>query len=222
MSMNSFSANKVRSFKMEVGGAMNVYGLKPVVTLPIGFSMDVAALPYKDNVIPAGTPFVYDDLNMVALPHYAFGVQSPVAAAGTTVQVYKGFEGTRAKVGMVLMALPATFDDVTETGTGVTITAIDSSDPTYDVLTLSATLGALAQDDILVEATAAGTSAKIKVLPTATSFADIPSMGDEELQLVDLVHQGNVIYTRRIPPIHPAIRAYMVANQYIVRFWGGR
>ena len=137
------------------------------------------------------------------------------------MQVKKDFEGTRARVGMVLMHLPNDVTDLDYTGTGVTVTAIDDSNADYDVLTLSAAVGALAVDDILVEASAVGSGATIKVIPTATSFADIPCYGDEQTQLVDLVHICNVIYARRCAPVHPMIRNYMNTHGYFVRFYDG-
>ncbi len=199
--MGTFNYNKIRGggVKEFLGGSRDVYGGKAEITLPTGYSVPLDELitgnAYKPNCIPAGTPFSVDDENKIARPHYAFGVHSPVGAAETTIQVFKGFEGTRAKVGMNIMLLPATTEDVTATGTGVTITAVDSTNEWFDILTVSAAVGALAQGDILVEASAAGAGATIKVIPTATSYADIPVYGDETCQLVDLVTHNNVLYT---------------------------
>ena len=201
---------------MTVGGLRNVYGGKAEVTLPTGYNMALEDMPPVGNVLPAGTPFGCDDFAKTAQPHYAFAVNASVEASATQVQVKKDFEGTRARVGMVLMHLPNDVTDLDYTGTGVTVTAIDD-----DVLTLSAAVGALAVDDILVEASAVGAGATIKVIPTATSFADIPCYGDEQTQLVDLVHICNVIYARRCAPVHPMIRNYMNTHGYFVRFYDG-
>lgn len=52
-------------------------------------------------------------------------------------------------------------------GTSVTISKVDSSASAYDVITLSATLGALSAGKALVEAKAAGSSAALKNTPVA-------------------------------------------------------
>lgn len=225
--MGAFNYNKIRAngTKELVGACRDVYGGKAQITLPTGYSVPLDELitgnAYKPNTIPAGTPFSTDDVNKIARPHYAFKVHSPVTAGDTTVQVFKDFEGTRAKVGMNIMLMAATEESVTFTGTGITITAIDSTNEYFDILTVGAALPALAAGDILVEASQNGAGATIKVIPDATSYADIPVYGDEQCQLVDLVTHNNVLYTRRVPPIHPAIRNYMYANGYFVRFYDG-
>ena len=219
MSGNGFNFNKMRKFEHKVGGAMTVYGLKADITMPTGYSVDLATLPEKGNVLPAGTPFAVDDLTKVAQIHYAFKVHSPAASGASTVQVFKGFEGTRAKVGMKIGLY--TYDATTILAplfNSAYITAIDSSNVAFDILTIDADLPEMEQGDILIEV---GEDNIIKVIPTATSYADIPVYGDEEHQSVDLVHVCNVIYTRRIPPIHNRIREYMNANGYFVRFYDG-
>lgn len=216
-----YNYNKMREYSMTVGGLRNVYGGKAEVTLPTGYNMALEEMPPVGNVLPAGTPFGCDDFAKTAQPHYAFAVNAVVETTATQVQVKKDFEGTRARVGMVLMHLPNNVTDLDYTGTGVTVTAIDDSNAGYDVLTLSAAVGTLAVDDILVEASAVGAGATIKVIPTATSFADIPCYGDEQTQLVDLVHICNVIYARRCAPVHPMIRNYMNTHGYFVRFYDG-
>jgi hypothetical protein len=225
--MGNFNYNKIRGDgrKEYYGGTRDVYGGKAQVTLPTGYSVPLGDLPkgdlLKPNVIPAGTPFYVDDENKMARPHYAFPVHSPVTSGATQVQVKKGVEGTRARVGMFLLHFPTTEENIGYRGDGVAITAIDSSNEGFDILTVSAALPALVENDILVEATQAGSGAMIFVIPTATSYADIPVYGDETCQMVDLVTHNNVLYTRRTAPIHPAIRAYMYANGYFVRFYDG-
>jgi hypothetical protein len=208
-----YNYNKMRKYSMTVGGLRNVYGGKAEVTLPTGYNMALKDMPPVGNVLPAGTPFGCDDFAKTAQPHYAFAVNAVVETTATQVQVKKDFEGTRARVGMVLMPLPNNITDLDYT--------IDDSNADYDVLTLSAAVGTLAVDDILVEASAVGSGATIKVIPTATSFADIPCYGDEQTQLVDLVHICNVIYARRCAPVHPMIRNYMNTHGYFVRFYDG-
>lgn len=219
--MKQYNFNKVRNFSREVGGARDVYGGKETITAITGYRMPLEAMAPVGQVLPAGTPFSADDLNKVARPHFAFALNAAAGATDTTIQVVKEEEGTRAKAGMRVILLPATIADITAVGgTAVEITAVDTSNANYDVLTLATGgLGAAGTvGDIIVEATDAG---EIKVIPTTTSFADIPTYGDEEIQLVDLVTHCNAIYVRRVPPIHPAIREYMNAHGYFVRFYGG-
>ena len=216
-----YNYNKMREYSMTVGGLRNVNGGKAEVPLQTGYNMAKEDKPPVGNGLPAGTPLGCDDIAKPAQPHYAFAVNAVVETTATQVQVKKDFEGTRARVGMVLMHLPNDVTDLDYTGTGVTVTAIDDSNADYDVLTLSAAVGALAVDDILVEASAGGAGATIKVIPTATSFADIPCYGDEQTQLVVLVHICFVSYARRCAPVHPMIRNYMNTHGYFVRFYDG-
>jgi hypothetical protein len=211
----------MREYSMTVGGLRNVYGGKAEVTLPTGYNVALKDMPPVGNVLPAGTPFGCDDFAKTAQPHYAFAVHEAVKTSSLRVKVKKGFEGTRARLGMVLMPLPKDVTDLDYTGAGTIVTSIDDSNADYDVLGLSVSMPALAVDDILVEASVAGGGATIKVIPTATSFADIPCYGDEQTQLVDLVHICPVIYARRCAPVHPMIRNYMNTHGYFVRFYDG-
>ncbi len=129
-----YNYNKMREYSMTVGGLRNVYGGKAEVTLPTGYNMALEDMPPVGNVLPAGTPFGCDDFAKTAQPHYAFAVNAVVETTATQVQVKKDFEGTRARVGMVLMHLPNDVTDLDYTGTGVTVTAIDDSNADYDVL----------------------------------------------------------------------------------------
>jgi hypothetical protein len=227
--MNQFNFNKDRGiqFSDTLGGFWNVYGGKADITLPCGYNIDPVDLINAGNVIPAGTPFALSDEEKVAIPHYAFLVHSPVGASETTVQVFKSGigmcnkQGSRAKVGMNLIFLPKTAT-IESVAMGVKVVSVDASNENFDILTLSAAVGALEQGDILIEADKEGDGAVIKVLPTATSYADIPVYGDTLTQLVDMVVWCDVIYTRRIPPIHPAVREYMYAHGYGVYFYGGK
>lgn len=84
--------------------------------------------------------------------------------------------------GDILMVAPA---DVTATGTAVTVTAVKKVGETFEV-TLSATLGAVKDGDILVEAEAAGADKKMLVTnPNTAAPADYdmfytPATGDED------------------------------------------
>ena len=84
--------------------------------------------------------------------------------------------------GDILMVAP---DDVSKTGTAVTVTAVKKVNETYE-LTLSATLGAIEDGAVLVEAEAAGEDQKMVVTnPNTCAPADYdmfyaPATGDED------------------------------------------
>lgn len=187
------------------------------------YDVDLATLPEVANgFVPAGTPVAVDDAPdaRTIKVHYAF----EVVAGGTTtaVRVKKGFEGSRARVGMVIMVMPETIDGV---GKAVAITAVDRSNEEYDVLTIP-TLGTLEAGTILVEADAASAdSAKIKVLPNAFLFYDVVKDPNAiNMWGVDALFAqvDGVLLTRRVPPIAPAVRQYMRENDVYVRYSNSR
>ena len=126
-------ADQLIEFSNKVGGARNVYE-GHVSLLVGGFLFDKSELPTDGNVLPAGTPIYADEESRTIMIHYAFKVTG--AGTSTGFKVVKGFEGTRVKVGMFLMVAPTT-----ESGTGQSyeVTAVDSSNEDYDVVTTSAT-----------------------------------------------------------------------------------
>lgn len=187
------------------------------------YDIDLATLPeVAHGFVPAGTPVAVDDApNARTISvHYAFEVVA--GGTATAVRVKKGFEGSRARVGMAVMVMPAT---VTGTGKSVSITAVDRSNSEYDVITI-ASLGTLEAGTILVEADSVSTdSAKIKVLPNAFLFYDVVKdpnaiyvWGVDAL----FAQVDGVLLTRRVPPIAPIIREYLRDNDVYVRYSNSR
>lgn len=183
------------------------------------YDVDLTTLPeVAHGFVPAGTPVAVDDApNARTIQvHYAF----EVVAGGTTtaVRVKKGWEGSRARVGMAVMVLPAA---VNTAGKSVAITAVDRTNADYDVITI-ATLGTLAAGTILVEADkVSDDAAKIKVLPNAFLFYDVAKDPNAiNMWGVDALFAqiDGVLLTRRIPPIAPIIREYMRDNDVYVRY----
>lgn len=183
------------------------------------YDVDLATLPEVANgFVPAGTPVAVDDAPSARTIqiHYAF----EVVAGGTTtaVRIKKGWEGSRARVGMAVMVLPTTVDTA---GKSVAITAVDRSNADYDVITI-ATLGTLAEGTILVEADqVSADSAKIKVLPNGFLFYDVVKDPNAiNMWGVDALFAqiDGVLLTRRVPPIAPIIREYMRDNDVYVRY----
>lgn len=187
------------------------------------YDVDLTTLPeVAHGFVPAGTPVAVDDAPNVRTikVHYAF----EVVAGGTTtaVRVKKGWEGSRARVGMAVMVLPAT---VATAGKSVAITAVDRTNADYDVITI-ATLGTLAAGTILVEADkVSDDAAKIKVLPNAFLFYDVVKDPNAiNMWGVDALYAqvDGVLLTRRVPPIAPIIREYMRENDVYVRYSNSR
>lgn len=187
------------------------------------YDVDLTTLPeVAHGFVPAGTPVAVDDAptERTIKVHYAF----EVVAGGTTtaVRVKKGWEGSRARVGMAVMVLPAT---VATAGKSVAITAVDRTNADYDVITI-ATLGSLAAGTILVEADkVSDDAAKIKVLPNAFLFYDVVKDPNAiNMWGVDALYAqvDGVLLTRRVPPIAPIIREYMRENDVYVRYSNSR
>lgn len=155
--------NNYTKFSKKWGGVRKAYeGHEAPWMLTGGFkfpSLDV--LPAKGNALPAFSPVYADEEARTIVPLYVFEI---VAVDGTKVSVAKNEEGTRAKVGMKLIVTPA---DLTSTGSPATITAIDDSGDSVDVLTLSTSIGSVGQT--FVEA---GDDNKIKVVPNTLTPYD--------------------------------------------------
>lgn len=144
-----------------------------------------------------------------------FEVQATVEAEGTTVFVKR--DGFRHKpcVGDILMKAPETFD---ATDTAATVTAVEvTTNEQKNVwkLTLSAAIGALAADDVLVEAAEAGSGKKMlvqnpnAVLPCDLDLKYRPATGEEDEEgatymVTPALHA--TMYTYLMSPIPPAVK----------------
>lgn len=204
--------NTLKRSANKIGGARQVFP-EALNILVGGFQIAKENMPSMGNVLPAGTPIKVDELARTATVHYAFEV---TAVSGANITIKKSLEGTRAKVGMNIMEIPSA---VGGTGTAQTITAIDSSSETEDILTVGTALSGLAVGDVLVEATAQGAGASIKVLPNALTVADIYVHPDAyDFGCSAAFGSKGMVYARRIPPIKDIIRKYMMENECYFRF----
>lgn len=200
-------ADQLIEFSNKVGGARNVYE-GHVSLLVGGFLFDKSELPTDGNVLPAGTPIYADEESRTIMIHYAFKVTG--AGTSTGFKVVKGFEGTRVKVGMFLMVAPTT-----ESGTGQSykVTAVDSSNEEYDVVTTSATATAVTDGAVLVEASSLSATASIKCLPNALTDRDKRLDSNATQINGDAVWAcDRPILERRIPPIADCIKAHLLSN----------
>lgn len=144
---------------------------------------------------------------------YRTFVASAVAAADAVSIVLKKDEYKHVpEIGMVLMKAPSTLNG---TGAAATITAIAETDTTW-TLTLSAAIGALAVNDILVEAVEAGAD-KEALVKNPNSMLDIDAFfkmptvatanGKDigKYAIAPVMHQ--IAYTSRMQPLPASVLA---------------
>lgn len=109
-----------------------------VADRPNGVTVKTTGLPSGVNVLPEGT-LLTEGTNGL---YEAIGTFKVVEVAISTAVTYSIEKGSFVKVGTSL---------IKNTTTNVAVTAIDTSDPTKDVITVDATLGAKAIGDIITE-----------------------------------------------------------------------
>lgn len=195
------SGNNFPSPEFEVGGGKPIYyyiGKE----LPGGFNPDLSVFP-KGSVVQTGTPIQVDEATRQAKVHVAVKVYEAASSGATSVKVSKLKGGSVLSVGQNVMVAPST---IAGTGTGYEITAIDSTNASYDVLTIGAALGAnVAEGAILVEASASGAGASIKVVPNALTRFDI-YVDPTSAQFTCGAVVEATIYDRRIPPVAQVVK----------------
>lgn len=209
--MNGTFNQSVR-FSGKIGGTRKVFEGQ-VKLLPGGFNFDISDLPAYGNALPAGTPVYCDDETRAIKPIYTF--KPAEASTGTTVKVAKGFEGTRAKVGMYLAV--AGDDLATAATTAGKVTAVDSTSNDYDVVTVGTAL-TVKTTDILIEVD--GTSK----LPLGTPNALLPYdvALDEDSVAADGDGAWNCmeypVLENRMPPVNDAIKKALADAGCFFRF----
>lgn len=201
MAINSAS-NQI-AFSEKIGGACQVFEGK-VYPLVGGATFDLTMLPTYPNVLPAATPINLNEETRKISVHYAFEVVEETST--TSLKVKKGKEGTRVKVGMLLMAAPAT---ATAKGQSYLVSAVDNTNAEYDLVTLGAAITA-AKGAILVEADgeAASAEASMKVVPNCLLDRDV--IKDPKAISVNgtgVFKSDAPVLTRRVPPICDAVKA---------------
>lgn len=146
-------------------------------------------------------------------------VASDVTSTGTSVMIVRDGYKHIPFVGDILMKAP---DTLTGTGDAATVTAVEkTTDSGVDVwkLTLSGAIGALAKDDVLVEASEAGEDVTAMVtnpncfLPCDYDFLYDPTTSDDDfdgaryLLTPCLANEDTKTYINRMSPLPPAIKA---------------
>ena len=212
MSYNGTINNYVK-FSKKIGGVRKAYEGHDLPWMYYGGfkvpSLDV--LPASGNVLPAFTPVKVDEEARTIVPMYAFSVKA-VDSTKKTITVNKDVEGTRAKVGMKLMALGNSL--ATAAQTVATISAIDSSASDVDVLTVDNVVGSAGA--VIVEA---GSDSKIKVIPNGLTPYD--TCVDEDAYALDgdAVWGANApILERRIVPIPDLVKKALKDADCVFKF----
>ena len=200
------------------GGVRKCYEGKPIVAVG-GFKVALTDMPTAGNALPAGTPVYADEQARTIVPLYTFKVLA-VDTTHVTIKVAKNENGTTAKVGMVLGVVGS---DLTSAVSNVsTVSAIDSSDPDFDILTVDAVAddgtAFVAADDILAEFN--GSTKKIRVIPNGLTYAD--SVMDPNAQAMDLDYIWNCmekpVLERRMPPFTASLKKALRDNECYFRF----
>lgn len=155
-----------------------------------GFTLDETVLP-AGSVIKAGTVMGFDEATRKATPYKGSTLQASATNVATTYQVNKN---SNIAVGQTVNLAG---------GTPRAITAIDTSNANYDLITVGTTIGVTG---------AAGDA--IFVVDNGFNKAKGLLQNDVEVPASPLVESVSVVirgtvYARRIPPVSTAVRALM-------------
>ena len=211
--MRSGTANNQTRWSKSWGGVVKCFESKPTI-IPGGFKFNLEDLPLSGNVLPAASPVYCDEIKRSITPLYLFQV-TKVEEAANKIAVAKGFEGTRAKVGMKLIILGTDLNVAAESV--MTVTAIDSSASDVDVLTVDTKASGIKATDVVAEASSDN---KVKVIPNALTPYD--TCVDEDSYACDgdgawAVYDTPVL-ERRIPVLPDVIKKALKDAGCIFRF----
>lgn len=152
------------------------------------------------NIIPAGTPVVYDETTRVASILHNAKAQANAGSSAVTYNVEKGHSlvvGDNLATGAV-------------GGKAFPITAIDTSNASFDTITVGTTIGAVTAGDLLFASTATGATAS--ALPAINGLTYDEVIVSSNISL-SVVIRGTV-YARRVP-WSAAIEALSGLKQFI-------
>lgn len=158
-----------------------------------GFRLDTTGL-VADSYVPKGSPIGFNEATRVATVQITAELHTDATNTATTYQVKKGH----------LFAVDKYLAQVAG-GKAYAITAIDTSNANYDVLTVGTTLGvALVAGDVLFESSATGaTAAAYKTTVKGLLHFDTKVEAGAE---VSAVIRGTVL-ARRAPRCNATIKA---------------
>lgn len=195
------------------GGGLVVFdGIKDTVRYPFGATLvDTVS---EGDIITAGFPVALNKVLKTVTLCNCFRVYEATAGGYTTVKVSKYPNLATVTALDELMKCPTT---PTGTSTGISVTAVDATAETYDVLTVSAdAFGALVVGDILVYADATGAGASQVVV--ATDFIGDNIIIGENDNAADKCIINDVIFEtsimkHRLPPYPPYMELASVSGQ---------
>lgn len=150
-----------------------------------------------------------------------YEVAASVDSTGTSVEIVQDGFRHIPFVGDILMKAPSTIGG---TGTAVTVTAVAKGSGKY-TLTLSATLGALSEGDILVEAAEAG-SGKAMLVQNVNAFAPCdyemlydPALDDSDIDNARYMFAPVLHGTAFISKMSPVPACVAAKNKSLVNGW---
>ena len=132
-----------------------------------------------------------------------------------TLKLVKTFEGSRARVGMIIGIAPSAVTG--DVAIPLTITAVDRTNSAYDSVTCSCSAtadgGTIAINTTLVEVVENDDDNKfyIKVVPNAYSFYDVVKHPNAVEVTIDglFCQVDGVLLTRRVPPVAACVAKYL-------------
>lgn len=154
------------------------------------------------SVIPAGTPVVFSESARTATIMDTAVAQADAASDATAYRVNKG---STLKVGDYLAKGAAG-------GAAYAITAIDTSNADYDVITVGTTIGAVTAGDTLYASSATGATSSAYPAINGVLYADTYSGSGED---VSVAIRGT-LYARRVPYSTQIAAALKTNGAYII------
>lgn len=156
------------------------------------------------TLIRAGSLVSLDEAGGIAKIIETFEVAEAVTATDTVVTVYAYPSYPMPKDGMILMKSPESVSDTGNAGaiSGVTL---NETDGVYELTITANALGELTAGDILVKASAAGTTASIYAIPTGLTENDVWVDNGDYAATVASVFDGEIMEDR-IQPIPSSVK----------------
>ena len=152
------------------------------------------------NIIPAGTPVVYDEVTRVVSILHNARAQANAGASAVNYPVEKGHS----------LAVGDYLASGAVGGKAFAITAIDTSNASFDTITVGTTIGAVTAGDLLFASTETGATAS--ALPAINGLTYDEVIVSSNISL-SVVIRGTV-YARRVP-WSAAIEALSGLKQFI-------
>jgi len=178
--------------KTETSGRIPVI-IKGLEVATGGFKLVTTGLP-ANQLVPVGTPISCNEETRQAVVLKSAVLASNVTDVAVEYPVKKGH-----------FFIVGEHTGAVEGGTAYTITAIDTTNAEYDIITLGTTLGvAMSEGEILFKSTAAGpTAAELHAVPTGLLWETVKI--EDNVSLSSLIR--GTVYAKRIANgVHSAVR----------------